>query len=143
VIFRTGVVFSNKGGAFPKLYEPIKHGFGAALGSGNQYIPWIHMDDLCNMYLKAIENTNLKGIYNAVAPDQITNKQLTNKIATSIGKKIWLPNIPSFLFNLVFGEMASILLKGSRISPQKIKEIGFKFPNLKSALKNLLTNKLN
>jgi uncharacterized protein (TIGR01777 family) len=145
VIFRTGVVFSNKGGAFPKLYEPIKYGFGAALGSGNQYIPWIHMDDLCKMYLKAIENTNLKGIYNAVAPEQITNKQLTNKIATSIGKKIWLPNIPSFLFNLVFGEMASILLKGSRISPQKIKEIGFKFKftNLKSALKNLLANKLN
>ncbi|MDX1829868.1 MAG: TIGR01777 family oxidoreductase [Lutibacter sp.] len=140
VIFRTGVVLSNEGGAFPKIFKPIKFGFGAALGSGNQYIPWIHIDDLCNMYLEAIENNELKGVYNAVAPDYCNNKQLTKKIASSLGKKIWLPNIPSFIFKLIFGEMSIILLKGSRVSSKKIMNTGFKFKfqNLEAAFKNLI-----
>lgn len=140
VIFRTGVVFSNEGGAFPKIFKPIKFGFGAALGSGNQYMPWIHIDDLCNMYINAIENSELKGVYNAVAPDYCTNKQLTKKIANTLGKKIWMPNIPTFIFKLVFGEMAVILLKGSNISSKKIEKTGFqfKFPTVLSALKNLI-----
>ncbi len=140
VIFRTGVVFSNKGGAFPKICKPIKFGFGAALGNGNQYMPWIHIDDLCNMYIDAIENNELKGVYNAVAPDYYTNRQLTKKIANTLGKKIWLPNIPSFIFKFVFGEMAVILLKGSNVSSKKIEKTGFqfKFPTVLSALKNLI-----
>jgi len=140
VIFRTGVVFSNEGGAFPKIFKPIKFGFGAVLGNGNQYIPWIHIDDLCNMYIEAIENNKLKGVYNAVTSDYCNNKQLTKKIANSLGKKIWLPNIPSFIFKLVFGEMSIILLKGSRVSSKKIMNTGFKFKfqNLEAAFKNLI-----
>jgi uncharacterized protein (TIGR01777 family) len=140
VIFRTGVVFSNEGGAFPKIFKPIKFGFGTVLGSGNQYIPWIHIDDLCNIYLEAIENKELKGVYNAVTSDYCNNKQLTKKIANTLGKKIWLPNIPSFIFKLVFGEMSVILLKGSRVSSKKIMNIGFKFKfqNLEAAFKNLI-----
>ena len=141
VILRTGVVFSKKGGAFEKMSQPIKLGFGSPIGTGNQYIPWIHIDDLCNMYVDAIENNELNGIYNAVAPDYVTNEFLTKSIATILDKKAWLPNVPSFILKLIFGEMAVILLEGSRVSAEKIKSTGFKFkyPFLLEALKDLNT----
>lgn len=141
VIVRTGVVFSKKGGAFEKMSQPIKLGFGSPIGTGKQYIPWIHIDDLCKMYVEAIENTELTGIYNAVAPDYVTNEFLTKSIATTLHKKVWLPNVPSFMLKLIFGEMAVILLEGSRVSAEKIKSAGFKFKYsfLPEALKDLNT----
>lgn len=140
VIFRTGIVLSKKGGAFEKMSQPIKLGFGSPIGTGNQYIPWIHIDDLCNMYVEAIENNELNGIYNAVAPEHITNKELTKKIANSLHKKIWLPHVPDFILRLIFGEMALILLEGSRISSNKIEKTGFqfKFPTIQKALQELI-----
>jgi hypothetical protein len=139
VIFRTGIVLSNKGGAYEKMSKPIKLGIGSALGSGKQYTPWIHITDICNMYIAAIENTNLKGIYNAVSPEHCTNKELTNAIALSLNKKIRLPNIPDFVMKIIFGKMSVILLEGSRISCVKIQKIGFefKYSTLKLALKEL------
>jgi len=136
VIFRTGIVFSKKGGALQKIRKPIKLGFGSPIGSGNQFMPWIHIEDLCNMYIEAIKNPNLKGVYNAVAPEHITNKFLTLELAKILNKKIWLPNIPSLVFQILFGKMSIILLKGSRVSSDKISKTGFKFkfPDLKSAL---------
>ncbi len=141
VIFRTGIVLSKKGGAFEKMSQPIKLGFGSPIGTGNQYIPWIHIDDLCNMYVEAIENNELNGIYNAVAPDYVTNEFLTKSIATMLHKRAWLPNVPSFMLKLIFGEMAVILLEGSRVSSEKIKSTGFKFKYsfLLEALKDLNT----
>jgi hypothetical protein len=138
VILRTGVVFSNKGGALEKLRKPIKLGVGAALGSGKQYMPWIHIDDLCNMYVEALENSEIKGIYNAVAPEHITNKSLTKIIAKKLKKPLWLPNIPAFVLKLILGEMAVILLEGSRVSSEKITSTGFKFryPKINDALDN-------
>ena len=136
VIFRTGVVFAKEGGALEKLSQPIKLGVGAALGSGEQYIPWIHLEDLCNMYLYAIENEEIKGIYNAVAPEQLTNKSLTKIIANKLKKPLWLPNIPAFVMKLILGKMAAIILEGSRVSSEKIMATGFKFnyPTIKEAL---------
>lgn len=127
VIFRTGVVFSKQGGALEKIIKPIQFGVGAALGSGKQYMPWIAMDDLCNMYLSAVENTELSGIYNAVAPDHITNKELTKSLAKTLKKPLWLPNVPSFFLKIILGELAVILLEGSRVSSKKIKNTGFNF----------------
>lgn len=127
VIFRTGVVYSKKGGAFSKIISPIKKGFGAALGNGKQYMPWIHINDLCKMYLLAIENKELQGIYNAVSPEYITNKQLTKCVAQKLNKKVWLPNVPAFVLKLALGEMADLILYGSRVSVNKIKNIGFTF----------------
>lgn len=140
VLFRTGVVLSKDGGAFDKLSRPIKLGFGAALGNGQQFMPWIHIDDLCQMYLNAIENTELSGIYNAVAPEHITNKILTHKLSSALYKKIWLPNIPTFVLKLIVGKMAIILLEGSRVSSEKIEKTNFNFnyKTLDSTLKNLL-----
>ncbi|SDX16865.1 hypothetical protein SAMN05444411_103256 [Lutibacter oricola] len=140
VILRTGVVLTNKGGALEKMISPIKMGVGAALGKGNQYMPWIHIDDLCEMYITAIDNHKIKGVYNAVSNMHITNKELTHNMAKAIHKKIWLPPIPSFILKLLFGEMAIILLKGSRISNKKIIETGFnfKYNSIDKCLKNLL-----
>ncbi len=139
VVLRTGVVFSKEGGALEKISKPIKLGFGAALGSGEQYIPWITTEDLCNMYLEAIDNKDIKGIYNAVSPEHITNKTLTLTIAKKFKKHLWLPNVPSFILKIMLGELAIILLEGSRVSSKKIRSTGFKFksPTLKDALNNL------
>jgi len=139
VKIRTGIVLTKKGGALAKIAKPIKLGFGAAIGNGSQYLPWIHIDDLINIYYKAIETETMIGAYNAVAPQQLTNQEFSKKVALSLKKSIWLPNIPAIIFKLIFGEMAVILLNGSRISSVKIEALGFqfKYPKLDLALKDL------
>ncbi len=139
VILRTGVVFSEKGGALEKISNPIKLGIGAALRTGKQFIPWIHIEDLCNMYAEVVEKTEINGIYNAVDPEHITNKTLTKIIAKTLKKPLWLPNIPAFVLKFILGEMAVILLEGSRVSSKKIiaKKFNFKYPTLTEALHNL------
>lgn len=133
-ILRTGIVLSKKGGALEKMKLPVI----TPLGSGNQYMPWIHMDDLCEMYVKAIEG-KLIGIYNAVAPEHQTSKTFSKTLAESAGNPFLAIAAPSFALKLVFGDMSKILLEGSRISSEKIKKINFKFqfPTLKMALENL------
>ncbi|SFS74057.1 TIGR01777 family oxidoreductase [Lutibacter maritimus] len=142
VILRTGVVLTKKGGALEKIVKPIKFGFGAALGTGKQYMPWIHIDDLCEMYVQAIENPELTGIYNAVAPEYCTNKILTKEIAEVLNKPLFLPNIPALILKIILGKLSNILLEGSRVASNKIVKTGFefKFSTLKNALKNLLKN---
>ncbi len=134
-ILRTGIVLTKKGGALEKMKTPII----SPLGSGNQYISWIHIDDLCNLYLLAIEN-NLKGVFNAVAPEFHTSKSFS-KILAKVLKRPFLPlNVPSFLLKLFFGNMAIILLEGSRVSSKKIEKNGrysFRFSKLEKALINL------
>lgn len=140
VKIRTSVVLSASGGALEKIVKPIQLGFGCVLGSGKQYFPWIHIDDVCQIYLKAIRDINLSGAYNAVAPEHSSNKELTKAIAKVLGKKLWLPAVPGFLLKLRFGEMANLILKGSRISSDKIQKAGFefKYPTLHNALKDCL-----
>jgi uncharacterized protein (TIGR01777 family) len=139
VKIRTGVVLTKKGGALAKMKTPVKMGIASAIDSGNQYMPWIHIDDLCNIYIKAIEDVEMKGIYNAVAPEHVTNIEFTRKFASVLNKPFWFPNIPAFIMKLIFGEMSVILLEGSKVSSEKIKKSGYKFiySNLISALKNL------
>jgi len=140
VKIRTGIVLSKTGGAMSRLQIPVKWGLGSPLGDGKQYMPWIHMDDLCDIYLHALEHEDMQGAYNAVAPQHINNKEFTRSLAEALGKPFWAPNIPAFAMNLLFGEMAAMLLKGSRISSEKIREAGFsfKFPDLESAFQELL-----
>lgn len=139
VKIRTGVVLTKKGGALGKIAFLIKIGIGSALGSGNQYFSWIHIDDLCNIYIKAIEDIEMKGAYNAVAPDQMTNKEFTRILASVMKKPFWFPDIPAILMRIFYGKMSDILLKGSRISCEKIRTAGyvFLFPGLESALNDL------
>ncbi len=139
VKIRTGIVLSKEGGALAKLSIPIRWGLGAALGRGKQYMPWIHMDDLCNIFIQAIKDEEMAGAYNAVAPEHITNHEFTRKAARAQGKPFWLPNIPAVMLKLLLGEMSVILLTGSRISSSKMEAAGFTFlyPDLDSALMEL------
>ncbi|WP_214072209.1 TIGR01777 family oxidoreductase [Mucilaginibacter sp. dw_454] len=139
VKFRTGIVLDAKGGALPVLAKPIQFGVGAPLGSGKQWVSWIHEEDVIDMYLYAIENENLSGDYNMVAPNPVTNKQLTKAIAKEIHRPLWLPRVPGFALELVLGEMSSMVLSSQKGSAQKIEEAGFKFkyPTLVWALKDI------
>ena len=140
VKIRTGVVLTKRGGALSKINTPIKKGFGSSIGRGKQYMPWIHIDDLCGIYIKAIEDTKMIGAYNAVAPEHRTNMESTQTLASIQQKKLWFLNIPSVVMKALFGEMSGILLQGSRVSSDKIQTAGFKFlfPSLEGALKQLM-----
>jgi uncharacterized protein (TIGR01777 family) len=139
VMLRTGVVLSKEGGALKKLETPIKFFAGAPLGSGRQYVNWIHIDDLCLMYLMALENPSMKGPYNAVAPNPVTNRTLTTAIAKVLKKPLWLPPVPGFVVKLIAGQVATLVLKGDRVSCSKIEEQGFQFHfrTIEDALKAL------
>jgi NAD dependent epimerase/dehydratase family enzyme len=124
-----------------KLIPLFKYRLGSALGSGNQYMPWIHVDDLCTMYLEAIKNTEMVGPYNAAINDNTTHAVFSKTLARIFGYTIWLPNVPAFVLKFVMGEMAVIVLTGRRISSDKIEQTGFKFKfkNLEEALRDCLT----
>lgn len=140
VTLRIGVVLAKNGGALQKISAPVKMGLGAALGSGQQYMPWIHLQDLCHLILWSLQNDTLDGVFNAVAPTHITNAVLTKAIAGCLNKKIYLPNVPAFVLKLSLGELANMLLEGSRVSGQKILDQGFSFqyPQIEDALQDLL-----
>lgn len=136
---RTGVVFDEKEGAFQKIKEPIEKGFGAPLGSGNQWISWIHLQDIACLYVHVLKS-GLEGVYNAVAPNPVTNKNLTFKIAEAAEKNIWLPNVPGFALKLLLGEMATLVLESQLVSSKKIEATGYKFMfvNVNYAVKKLM-----
>lgn len=142
VKIRTGVVLAKQGGVLPKIIIPVKLGISSAIGYGNQYFPWIHIDDLCSIYIKAIEDTQMIGAFNAVAPEHKTNKQFIETIANYLDKPFWFPKIPVFVTKLILGKMSEMILNGSRISSDKIKNSGFvfRFPNLESALEQFELN---
>ena len=127
VQIRTGVVLTPKEGAMDKMLLPIKMGVGSALGSGKQYMPWIHIDDLCDIYIKALQDVSMNGAYNATSPEHHTNKSFTKALASTLGRIMWMPNVPSFAMKLMFGEMADMMLYGSRVSSDKILDAGFEF----------------
>jgi len=140
VKLRIGILLSEKGGALAEIVKPIKWGVGAPLGSSKQLMSWIHIDDVCNMFIKAVEDQSMVGVYNAVGPTPTTNAELTKTIAKILGRPLWLPNIPAFVLKMILGEMASLVLGGSRVSAEKIQRAGFEFlfTDLEYALKSLL-----
>jgi len=121
----------------------VKLGIGSPIGSGKQYIPWIHIDDLCNLYLKAVQDYSMTGAWNAVAPEHVTNREFMRVLAEVLEKPFFFPAVPSFVLKILFGQMSGIILKGSRVSADKIISSGynFKFPDLENALKNLFQRK--
>jgi len=139
VKIRTGVVLSRDGGAYKKIAQTAQKGISSAIGSGNQYIPWIHIDDIVNIFEKAIEDPTMSGIYNGVAPQHITNKEFTKEIANSLKKPFRFPKVPSFVLKTIYGEMSSIILEGTRVSSEKIQQSGFRFKyaGLQDALNEL------
>lgn len=140
VKMRTAVVLSEKDGALKKMVPTIKNYIGSPLGTGKQYMPWIHLKDICSMYEFALKSTEIRGSYNATSPQHTTNENLTKKIAEVLKKPLFMPNVPGFVLKLIFGELADALLEGSRASSEKIQKEGFQFefPDLKTALEDLL-----
>ena len=136
---RIGLVLSDKGGALQEMAKPIKLGLGAAFGSGKQWQSWVHIYDLAAMFLYALEK-NISGVYNGVAPNPVTNKELTKTIANVLHKPLFLPNIPKFFMKLVLGEMHVLLFESQRVSSKKIEDKGFQFKyhHLQPALEQLL-----
>ena len=139
VKFRTGIVLDKNGGALPQLANPIKWGVGSPLGSGEQWVPWIHWRDVVKMYVYGIEHATLSGIYNMAAPNPVINKQLAKAVAQQLHKPFWAPNVPVFVLKLVMGEMSLAVLESARTSSKKIEDAGFKFdyPELSDALKEI------
>ena len=135
---RIGLVLSKDGEALPKMAMPIKNFVGAPLGSGEQWQSWIHIDDLAQMFVFAVEN-NLKGVYNGVASNPVTNTKMTKELAKILERPLWLPNVPAFLLKTFLGKMSTLVLASQRVSSKKIEEEGFSFQyvNICQALKSL------
>lgn len=141
---RTGITLSNDGGAFAEFKKPLRFGIAPIFGNGKQMISWIHIDDLCRIYIHAIENENLWGSYNAVAPSPLNNKKLMLSLAKLMRGQFYIPvHVPKLLLKLILGERSIEILKSATVSCEKIKATGFTFlyPSIDAALKELTKTK--
>lgn len=139
---RIGLVMSDKGGALPQMARPIKYYVGASLGAGSQWQSWIHIQDLARIFMH-VATKELHGVFNAVAPNPVTNEKLTREIAKVLDRPLLLPNVPKAVLQMVLGEMSYILFASQRVSSKKITETGFDFiyPNICRALENIFRDK--
>ena len=140
VCLRTALVLGKDGGAFPLLKNITDINLAAAIGSGKQWMNWIHLEDLIDLYVFALEKPTINGKYNAVADDIPTNKIFMKTLARTLCKFFISVHVPAFLVKLMMGEMSTIILRGSRVSNKKIKSAGFDFQysKLQKALKTLI-----
>ncbi len=140
VKLRTGIVLSNEGGALYEFRKPLLFGIAAILGSGRQVLSWVHIDDLCRMYLMAIEDKQMAGVYNAVGPRPVDNKTLTLELAKAVRKRFFIPlHVPSFVLKIMLGEMSIEVLKSATVSADKIRMAGFDYiyPTIEAAMNAL------
>ena len=139
VKIRIGIVLSSEGGALSKMILPIKWGVGSAIGSGNQWMSWIHIDDLCNMFLYALENP-IQGIFNGVGINPVTNNEFTKMLAQQLNRPIILPKVPALILKLLLGEMSVLALGSNKVEPVAFLKEGFTFgfTKLEEALKSLV-----
>lgn len=137
---RIGIVLSGTGGAITEFKKPLRAGIAPIFGSGKQMVSWIHIYDLCRLFLYTIENKEVQGIFNAVAPNPVSSRALMFTLGRSMGKKLLIPApVPSFLLKIILGEMSIEILKSATVSSRKIEAAGFQFtyPTIDEALKNL------
>jgi uncharacterized protein (TIGR01777 family) len=142
VKFRTGIVLSKEGGAFKEFIKPLRFGIAVVLGNGKQIISWIHINDLVKMYVNAIEDENLTGVYNAVAPNPVSNKELTLQLAKAMRGRFFIPvYVPSFILKWALGEMSIEVLKSTSVSCNKMQYTGYDFlyPSIQLAVEDLFT----
>ena len=144
VAIRIGIVLSTQGGAMEKMLLPFQFRLGAYFGDGSQWYSWIHIGDLCRMFIKAVEDDSMQGVYNGVAPNPATNKELTEAIKGALGKPALAVPAPAFALRLAMGEMADVVLSSARVSSKKIEAAGFEFsfPTLGEALPDLLERRV-
>jgi len=140
VIFRIGIVLSHSGGALKEFIKPLKAGVAAILGHGRQNISWVHIDDLCSMMQMAMEDSNMQGVYNAVAPEVTNNQTLTLSLAKAMRGRFFIPiHVPAFVLKLILGEMSVEVLKSAKVNSFKIQSAGFhhSYPTLQKAIEQL------
>jgi uncharacterized protein (TIGR01777 family) len=142
VLFRTGIVLSNRGGAYAEFKKPLRFGVASVLGSGRQMISWIHIDDMVQLYINAIENEDWKGVYNAVAPQPASNKQLITALTKQRGGFYITTHVPELALKTALGEMSVEVLKSVTASAAKLEKAGylFLFPHIDTAVRNLHKN---
>ena len=140
VILRTGIVLSNDGGAFPQFAKPVRYGIAGVLGSGKQMISWIHMEDICRLYMEAMLNPSWSGVYNAVAPNPVNNRTFTLELARLLKGSFFIQvPVPNFMLKFLLGDRSVEVLKSSNISGSKLNEQGFQFiyPTIDAAFRDL------
>ncbi len=139
-VLRFGTVLGGSGGAFPKLRRSFRYCMGGKLGSGKQWFPWIHADDVSGIIIKIIKNSKMSGIYNCVSPGVVTNGLFTDIMAEEVHRPVLIPFVPGFILRLVFGEFGGYLVEGQKVYPAKLQKEGYRFryPDLGRALKSLL-----
>lgn len=140
VILRTGIVLSAEGGAYKEFEKPLRFGVASVLGNGRQVVSWIHMADLVGMYITAIRNERWQGVYNAVAPQPVTNRELIGTIARQRGRFFITTTVPEAALKVALGEMSIEVLKSATVSSRKAEEAGYQFlfPNIGTAVHNLM-----
>jgi uncharacterized protein (TIGR01777 family) len=138
---RFGIVFGEKGGALDQMIPLFSKGLGSPLGTGKQWFPWIHQQDLTRIFLFLLEHKEADGPINCTAPNPVRNKELTRILAEVLGKPAFLPAVPGFMLKIIMGEFGDVLLKGQKVLPQKLINLGFRFEfsALIDALENILT----
>lgn len=140
ITIRSGVVLGRNGGMIKQLYLPFFLGLGGPVGNGSQYLPWIHIKDLVNLIIYSIENQNVSGILNGVAPGSCTNKQFSNAFAKALKRPAFIP-VPSVVFNILLGsERAKMITQGQKVLPTRPQQLGFKFgfPDIETACQDIV-----
>lgn len=140
VKLRTAMVLASEGGAVPRLSLPVRFGLGAALGTGRQWMPWVHINDLVAAYAHVLGDQRMSGAYNVAADEQPRNRDLMRTVARVLHRPFFLPKVPAFALRLMLGAMSDVVLEGSRVSNKKILSTGFRFthPTLDPALRDVL-----
>jgi len=140
VICRFGIVLGKSGGALGEMKPLFQKGLGSPLGSGNQWVSWIHEKDLVNIYLFLMTRDDLSGPINCTAPEPVRNRELTHALAKAMGRPTFLPAVPGFVVKMIKGEFGSNLLEGQRVFPKKLLTHGFQFhfSDIETALEDLL-----
>lgn len=139
VLFRIGLVLAKEGGVLPTLSLPVRLGIGGPIGNGQQWQSWIHIEDLCALFCKAVEKP-WHGIYNAVAPEVVTQKALLKTLAQQLRRPLFFPPVPAFVLKWLMGARSSLVLNSQHVSSTRLKasEFKFEYPTLKSAIHALL-----
>jgi uncharacterized protein (TIGR01777 family) len=137
---RFGIVLGRGGGALAKMLPAFRYMLGSSIGSGRQWMSWIHLEDLFSIFSLILNDTGISGPINCVAPNPVRNAEFAKILARTLGRPILLPAAPAFVLRTVLGEFADVVLKGQRVIPKKLMKVGFsfRFPTLQQALEDLI-----
>ncbi len=140
---RFGIVLGSDGGALAKMALPIRYYVGSPMGSGRQWLSWIHEKDLIEIFLFLMNRRGIAGPVNCTAPHPVRNREMIQVLAKTLRRPLWLPSVPAWVMKLVFGEFATSLVKGQRVLPARLLDSGFRFrfPHIREALNDLLSKK--